>query len=70
MLDRRTQRLLLLVGGIGIILLLYRALGSQHILTHRNNGNVYKPKDNTVLLANRAKLKPANATLGVCNIED
>ncbi len=65
MMDRRSQRALLLVLFFGVAVILYRSLGvTDHI---RQRGGRYKvaPDDHTSLQLDPRKLNPANSTLGV-----
>lgn len=56
--DRRTQRLVLLILFFGVAVVLYRSLGSREYAVKRE-GSKYNDLD-------LRGLEPANSTLGVC----
>jgi hypothetical protein len=62
MMDRRTQRLLLVLLAFGLVVVLYRNLGA--VETGRWSREV-DPEDRYALRTNTAKLEAANSTLGV-----
>ncbi len=63
--DRRAQRLLLLVLFFGVAVVLYRTLASPENTWSTGHTFGSNPEDNTVLRADVAKLEAANSTLGV-----
>ena len=60
--DRRTQRLVLLILFFGVAVVLYRSLGSREYAVPRSGSADSRYAD----LAEFKGLEPANSTLGVC----
>lgn len=67
--DRRTQRLILLILLFGVAVVLYRSLGSASDAVRRRPGSFVKgPAGDSVAsyALDITGLEPANSTLGVC----
>ena len=67
MMDRRTQRVVLVVLFFLVTIILYRTLGSgDTVLRYGGRRGRVTPEGTTALRVDPKGLAPANSTLGVC----